>query len=331
MLLSRHTRRREFIAGLGGVAAAWPVGSAAQVRKLPTVGILGTRTAETQGQWVASLVQRLRELDWIEGRTVAIERRWAEDRSERFGTIAAEFVRLNVDVIVTSSTPAVLAAKQVTSSVPIVFTAVGDPIGNGLVASLARPGGNVTGLSQLQTETAGKRLQLLREVVPGLRRIAILLNPDNPAAILERDQVQIAARAIGLEFMAFELRRADDFEPTFEAIKDRSEGLYVCLNVLFITNQTRISTLALSKQLATIYDIREFVETGGLMSYGPNFPAMYRRAGDLVDKILRGTKPGDIPVEQPTKFELVINAATAKALGLSIPETLLATADEVIQ
>jgi putative ABC transport system substrate-binding protein len=325
-------RRRDFIAGLGGAAAAWPLaGGAQQTGKLRTIGLLGTGTPSSQDQLIAAFVQRLRELDWIEGRTIAIERRWAEGRSERFAAIAAEFGRLKVDVIVTSSTPAVIAAKQATSLIPIVFAAAGDPVGNGLVASLARPGGNVTGLSQQQTETAGKRLELLRQVVPGLRRLAILVNPSNPAAALEREEVQIAARTLGLQSATFELRQAEEFAPAFDAIKGQAEALYVCLDPLFNANRIRISTLAVAARLPTMHDIREFVEAGGLMSYGPNFPALYRRAGDFVDKILRGVKPADIPIEQPTRFDLVINLTTAKALGLTIPETLLATADQVIE
>jgi putative ABC transport system substrate-binding protein len=325
-------RRREFIAGLGAAAAAWPLaGRTQQAGRLPTIGLLGTGTPSTQGQWITALVQRLRELDWIEGRTVAIERRWAEGRSERFAAVAAEFVRLKVDVIVTVSTPAVIAAKQATSLIPIVFAAAGDPVGNGLVASLARPGGNVTGLSQQQTDTAGKRLELLREVVPGLRRLAILVNPRNPAAALEWEEVQIAARTLGLQSVTFELRQAEEFAPTFDAIKVQAEALYVCLDPLFNANRIRINTLAVAARLPTMHDIREFVEAGGLMSYGPNFPALYRRAGDFVDKILRGMKPADIPIEQPTRFDFIINLTTAKAIGLAIPESLLLRADEVIE
>jgi putative tryptophan/tyrosine transport system substrate-binding protein len=320
--------RREFIAGLAGAAVS---PGAQQARKLPTIGLLGTGSPSTQGQWVNAFAQRLHELDWIEGRTVAIERRWSEGHTERFADIAAELVRLKVDVIVTTTTPAVIAAKQATSFIPIVFAAAGDPVGNGLVTSLARPGGNVTGLSQQQTETAGKRLELLREVVPGLRRLVILFNPNNPAAGLERDEVQVAARALGLQSATFELQRAEDFVTAFDTIKGKADALYVCLDPLFNSNRIRISTLAVASRLPTMHDIREFVEVGGLMSYGPNFPALYRRAGDLVDKVLRGAKPADIPIEQPTQFDLSINLTTAKALGLTIPETLLATADEVIQ
>ena len=282
-------------------------------------GFLGSSTPSAQGQWTAAFVQRLRELGWIEGRTVAIEYRWAEGRSERFAEIAAEFVRLKVDVIVTSGTAAVLAAKQATSVIPIVFAVAGDPVGTGLVASLARPGGNVTGLSIQQTDLAGKRLELLREVVPGLRRLAILANVGNPAAVLEMGEVQAAARTLGLEVATFEIRRAEDIAPAFEALKGRADALYVCADPLVITNRIRINTLALGARLPTMHGVREYVEAGGLMSYGPNFPDLFRRAADYVDKILRGAKPADLPVEQPTKFDLVINLTTAKALGLDRP------------
>ena len=292
---------------------------------------MGAATPSAESQWVAAFVQRLRELGWIEGRTVAIEYRWAEGRSERFAEIAAEFVRLKVDVIVTSGTAAVVAAKQATSVIPIVFAAAGDPVGTGLVASLARPGGNVTGLSIQQTDLAGKRLELLREVVPGLRRLAIMANVGNPAAVLEMGEVQAAARTLGLEVATLEIRRAEDIAPAFEALKGRADALYVCADPLVNTNRIRINTLALGARLPTMHGIREYVEAGGLMSYGPNFPDLFRRAADYVDKILRGAKPADIPVEQPTKFDLVINLTTAKALGLDVPPTLLARADEVIE
>ena len=291
----------------------------------------GRRHAFSQSQWVAAFVQRLRELGWIEGRTVAIEYRWAEGRSERFAEIAAEFVRLKVDVIVTAGTAAVVAAKQATSVIPIVFAAAGDPVGTGLVASLARPGGNVTGLSIQATDLAGKRLELLREVVPGLRRLAIMANVGNPAAVLEMGEVQAAARTLGLEVVTLEIRRAEDIAPAFEALKGRADALYVVGDPLVNTNRVRINTLALAARLPTMYGSREYVEAGGLMSYGANFPDLFRRAADYVDKILRGAKPADIPVEQPTKFDLVINLTTAKALGLDVPPTLLARADEVIE
>ncbi len=276
-------------------------------------------------------MQRLRELGWIEGRTVAIEYRWAEGRNERAAEIAAEFVRLKVDVIVAQGTPSVIAAKQATSVIPIVFAAVGDPVGSGLVASLSRPGGNVTGLSTQQTDTASKRIELFREMVPGLRRLAIMGNVGNPAVELELSEVQSTARALGLEATAFELLRAEDIAPAFDALTGRADALYVCGDPLVFTNRIRVNTLAQGARLPTMYLLGEYVEAGGLMSYGPSVPDLYRRAADYVDKILRGAKPGDLPVEQPTKFDLIINVTTAKALGLTIPESFLLRADEVIE
>ena len=280
--------------------------------------------------WIAAFVQRLRELGWIEGRTVAIEYRWGEGRAERYVDIAAEFVRLKVDVIVTSGS-AVVAVKQATSVIPIVFPTANEPVGSGLVASLARPGGNATGLSMQQTDLAGKRLELLREIVPGLRRLGVLISVGNPGAALDRDHVQAAAGALGLEVVTREIQRAEEIAPAFEAFKGRAHALYVVGDALMSTNRIRINTLALAARLPSMYPNRASVEAGGLVSYGANFPDLYRRAGDYVDKILRGAKPGDLPIEQPTKFELVINLTTAKALGLEVPATLLARADEVIE
>jgi putative tryptophan/tyrosine transport system substrate-binding protein len=324
-------QRREFITLLGG-AAVWPLAARAQQPgKLPTIGFLGSTTPTAQSQWTAAFVQRLRELGWIEGRTVAIEYRWAEGRSERFAKFAAEFVRLKVDVILAHNTPPVLAAKQATSVIPIVFASASDPVGTGVVASLARPGGNVTGLSSVSPDIAGKRIELLREVVPGLRRLAILANVDNPYVVLEIREVQAATRMLGVEVALFEIRRAEDIAPAFERLKGRAEALDVLSDPILFTNRIRINTLALGARLPTMYLVREYVEAGGLISYGPNWPDQWRRAGDYVDKILRGAKPGEIPVEQPTKFDLIINLTTAKALGLDVPPTLLARADEVIE
>jgi putative ABC transport system substrate-binding protein len=274
-------------------------------------------------------VQRLRELGWSEGR-IAIEYRWAEGRNERAAEFAAEFVQRKVDVIVTAGTPTTLAAKQATAIIPIVFATSGDPVGNGLVASLARPGGNVTGLSLQQIDLAGKRLELLREVVPGLRRLAVIVNVNNPAILLELDQVQSAARTLGLEVMPMEIRRAEDIVGAFDAITGRVQALLVPTDLLVITNRIRINTLALGARLPTMHDSRENAEVAGLMSYGSNILDLYRRAAEMVDKILRGTKPADIPVEQPTRFDLVVNLITAKALGLTIPDNVLALANEVI-
>jgi putative tryptophan/tyrosine transport system substrate-binding protein len=326
-------KRREFITLLGGAAAAgWPLAAQAQqAGKLPTIGFLGAVTALAGGQWAAAFVQRLRELSWIENRTVAIEYRWGEGRDERFAEIAAEFIRLKVDVIVTVSTPPTIAAKQATSVIPIIFAVAGDPVATGLVASLAQPGGNVTGLSAQASDTASKRLELLREVVPNLRRLAVLANVASPQALVEIREVQAAAGKLGLAVILSEIRRAEDIAPVFDALKGRADGLYVCADPLMNTNRTRINILAVGARLPTMHSFREYVEAGGLMSYGANVPDLLRRAADFVDKILRGAKPADLPVEQPTKFDLILNLTTAKVLGLTIPEPFLLRADEVIE
>ena len=325
-------RRRVFITLLSGAAAVWPLAAhAQQVAKLPTIGFLGPNTRSSGSEWVAAFVQRLRVLGWIEGRTVAIEYRWAEGRDERYTELATEFVRLKVDVIVVSGTPAVMAAKQATSVIPIVFATAGDPVGNGLITSLARPGGNVTGLATLSADLAGKRLELLRELVPDLRRLAIMADIGNPFSVLELGEVQTAAKTLGLEVLTLEIRRAQDIMPAFDALKDRSEALYVCISPLASTNQIPINILAVGARLPTMHGSRDYVEAGGLMSFGANYPDQFRRAADYVDKILRGAQPGNIPVEQPIKFDFVVNLITAKALGMTLPPTLLARADEVIE
>jgi putative ABC transport system substrate-binding protein len=322
--------RREFITLLGGVAAAWPIAALAQATRLPTIGYLGSATLATESQRMAAFVQRLRELGWIEGRTVVIDYRWAEGRTERYAGIAAEFVRLKVDVIVTVG-GAVGAAKQATATIPIVFAGAGDPVGSGMVASLAQPGGNVTGLSVQSIDLAGKRLEILREIFPDVRRLAIIGNVEYAATVLEMGEAQAAARALGLEVARSEIRRAEDIAPAFEALKGAAQALYVCPDATINANHARINTLALGARLPTMHGVRDYVEVGGLMAYGPNLPDLYRRAANYVDKILRGAKPADLPVEQPTKFDLVINLVTARALGLEMPATLLARADEVIE
>jgi ABC-type uncharacterized transport system substrate-binding protein len=311
---------------------AWPLAARAQQpAKLPTVGFLGQSTPLGEGERAVAFAQRLRELGWIEGRTVVIEYRWAEGQSERLAEIAAEFVRLKVDIIVTGETPAVVAAKQATSAIPVVFATAGDPVGVGLVASLARPGGNVTGLSVVTVDLAGKRIDLLREAIPSFRRLAIMGNVGNPVVVLELGQMQAAARELGLQVDTLEIRRPQDIALALETVKGRAEALYVCQDLLTLGNRLRINTLALGARLPVMHASREHIEAAGLMSYGPNFLDSFRRAGEYVDKILRGAKPADLPVEQPTKFDLVINLITAKALGLEIPQTLLARADEVIE
>jgi putative ABC transport system substrate-binding protein len=299
-----------------------PLGALAQQAQIRTIGLLGSGTASSQATWVAAFVQRLRELGWVEGRNVRIEYRWVEGHTERFAEIAAEFVRLKVDVIFALGTEAALAAKQATADIPIVFPVAGDPIATGIVASLSRPGGNVTGLSNLAADLAAKRLGILRELAPGLGRLAIMFNGGSPASVLEMNE---------FEAVPMEVRGTDDIAPALVSLKGRAQALYVVGDPLMNFNRVRINTFALVARLPTMYVQREYVEAAGLMSYGANYPDLNRRAGDYVDKILRGTKPADLPVEQPTKFDLVINLITAQALGLTIPPTLLARADEVIE
>jgi len=323
-------KRRDFVMLLGGTAAAWPLAAQAQQpAKLPTIGFWGTAAPSAWASWTEAFVQRLHELGWIEGRTVAIQYRWAEGRRERFPEIAAEFVRLKVDVIVTGGNAAV-AAKQASSVIPIVIPLMDDRVGSGLVVSLARPGGNITGLSIQQTDLAGKRLAILCEIVPALRRLAIIANVDYPPAVQEIEQIQAAASTLGLDIAIFEIRRAEDIEPAFKALRD-AHALFVVGDALTYTHRAQVIALVQEARLPTTYPVREFVVAGGLMSYGPNYSDLFRRAADYVDKILRGAKPGDIPIEQPTKFDLFINLATAKAIGLSIPESFLVRADEVIE
>jgi putative ABC transport system substrate-binding protein len=322
--------RREFVTLLGGAAAGWPVvARAQQPGKVPTVGVLGSDAAAWR-PWTAALVERLHELGWIEGRTIAIEYRWSQARPERAAEIAAEFVYSKVDLVVTAG-PHVAAVKQVTAVIPIVFALANDPVGGGMVASLARPGGNVTGLSVQGTDLVSKRLELLREVLPPLRRLAVIANAGYPDAVLEMREAQATARTLGLEVAPLEIRRAEDIAPAFTALKAQADALYAVGDALVNANRTHIITLARDARLATIFDGREYVRAGGLASYGPNFPDLFRRAAEFIDKILRGKKPADIPVEQPTRFDLVINLTAAKALGLEVPPMLLARADEVIE
>jgi putative ABC transport system substrate-binding protein len=298
---------------------------------MPTVGFFGASTAEAASKWVRAFEARLQELGWTDGRTVAIAYRWAEPRPERYAEIVAEFVALKVDVIVTWASAPVLAAKQGTALVPVVFAAQMDPVGAGLVASLARPGGNVTGLSLQQTDTAGKRLSLLRECVPGVTRLAVMANAGAAGAMLEMHEIEATARELGMQAVAIELHRGDEIAPAIEALQGRADALYIATDPLVFANRTALNALAQRIRLPTIYGSRQYVDDGGLISYGPDYMDLFRRAADYVDKILRGTKPADIPVEQPTKFDLIINLKTAKALGLEISPALLARADEVIE
>ena len=324
-------RRREFISLLGGAAVAWPFPARAQQRSMPVIGFMGAGSAAAQSHLTGAFLKRLRELGWTEGRDLRIEYRWGEGRTERFAEIAAEFVRLKVDLILTHNTPPTLAAKQATSVIPIVFATAGDPVGTGIVASLARPGGNITGLSGQAADTAGKRVELLRELIPNLRRFAILADVDSPLTARDIDETRGAARTLGLETDAFEIRRREDIAAAFKALQGRAQALYVSTGPLVFLNRMRINAFALAARLPTMHGVREPVEAGGLICYGPNWPLMWRHAADVVDKVLRGAKPADIPVEQPTKFDLVVNLTTAEALGLTVPPSLLARADEVIE
>jgi putative ABC transport system substrate-binding protein len=321
-------RRREFIAFLGSTAGAWPLKAVAQ-NQPRIVAIIGHTVAE-YGPWAAALVERLGQLGWIEGRTVQIEYRWSEGRPERVAEIASELVRQKVDVIVTYGSAAV-RLKQTTTSIPIVFAPAIDPVGVGLVANLSRPGGNVTGMSVQQAEIASKRLELLREIVPGLGKLAILFDANYPASAREADNVQTSARQFGLAVMPRGVQGTTDIAPAFDAFKGRVDAVYIVEAALLDSKRNGISELALDAKLPLVAAESDFAKAGALLSYGPNYPDLFRRAAEIVDKILRGTKPGDIPVEQPTKFDLVINLKTANALSLTVPDKVLAIADEVIE
>ena len=323
-------KRRDFIAVVGAATVLLPFAAQSQ-SKPPIIGYLTAESPSAQGPWMAVFVRRLQELGWSEGSTLKIEYRWAGGNAEHLNEFAAELVRLKVRVIVTTATPPTIAAKRATSVIPIVFVGSGDPVGAGLVASLARPGGNATGLSNQSTDAASKRVEPLREVVPNLRRLAILSDRSNPMTRRQAEEAQAAARALGVEVAPLDVRRADDIAPAFAALDSHADALYVTADPLFTSNANAISALALKARLPDVHSLREEVVAGGLLSYGPSFPDLFRRAAELVDKILRGTKPADIPVEQPTKFDLVINLKTAKALGLTVPHNLLVLADEVIE
>jgi putative tryptophan/tyrosine transport system substrate-binding protein len=329
-------KRREFITLLGGAAAVWPfVARAQQVGKRYTIGIfsagVGPENAQNAANWDA-FFDGLRELGWIEGKNIAFERRYAENRVERLPVLAAELARLNVDVIVGVGTLAPLAAKQATSTIPIVMAAAGDPVGSGLVASLSRPGGNVTGMSLMAPDLGGKRLELLKELLPRLARVAVLWNAANPYPALVFKETQAAGRTLGVEIQSLEVRSPDDLDRAFEAARRQHPDALVSVEDPFTgTYRKSIADFAIAQRLPSLYGLREDVVAGGLISYGAHLTDLWRRAAGYVDKILRGAKPADLPVQQPTKFELVINLKTAKVLGIEVPATLLARADEVIE
>jgi putative ABC transport system substrate-binding protein len=322
--------RRKFIKGFCSGFAAWPLAAyAQQIDKPRRIGVLGA-DATVWRPWVAAFVKRVGELGWIEGDTVAIEYRWTEGSAVRVSEIGADFLRQNVAVIVTYG-GAVAVLKQATTVTPVVFAVAVDAARSGLVESVARPGGNVTGMSIQQLDLVSKRLELLRQVIPQFGRVAIMFDAGYSSSVLEASDVKATARTLGLDFVSLEIRRPEDIPPTFEALKAKVDALYVVSDALIAANRTRIITPALKARLPTILSYRDYVEAGGLMSYGPNYVDLFQRAADIVDKVLRGMKPSDIPVEQASKFELAINRTTAKILGLEIPTTLLATADEVIE
>jgi putative ABC transport system substrate-binding protein len=327
--------RRDLMMLIGG-AAAWPVGTRAQqLSKLPTVGFLGG-DALNWAPWTDAFAQRMRELGWTENRTVAVEYRWVEGRPERYAEMAPDFVRLKADVIVTTDRGA-LSIRDTTAAIPIVFVLAPDPVRQGLVESLARPGRNITGIAAEASDAAGKRvlngkrIELLREIVPRLRRLGVLLNVTNPDADRMIEEAHEGAKAVGIEATTFPIHRAEDIAAAFEALKGQVDALFVVQDAVLTANRMRLIAFSLAARLPTVFRSREFVQAGGLMSYGPNFPALFRRAAEYVDKILRGTKPGDISVEQPTRFDLVVNLTTAKAIGLTVPQSLLARADEIIE
>lgn len=324
-------RRREFIAVLGGAAATWPLRARAQpASRLRRVGFL--QPGAPPEPLVDVVRQRLGELGYLEGRSISFEYRWAEGKLDRLGALAAELAGLSLDVIFAFTTPSALAARNATKTIPIVFTAVGDPVGARVVPSLARPGGNATGLSLLATETSGKRLEILFKIVPTMSRVAMLWNDTNPGMLLRANQAQEAAARLGVTIQSFGVHDLIDFEPAFAAIRSSgADALLTLADGVTVLHRKRIVDFASEQRLPTIYENREFVEFGGLVSYGVDLVDIQRRAADYIDRIFKGASPADLPVEQPTKFHLVINLKTAKALGLEIPPTLLAIADEVIE
>jgi len=327
--LGRYMQRREFIMLFGGAAATWPLAvHAEQQSRRPTVGFLSPNSQAAAKSWTTAFVQRLHDLGWIEDQTVQIDYRWEDGQVERTSEFIDELVRLKVDVIVTHGLSNIVAAIKTTSAIPIIFPLATDPVASGFVASLARPGGNVTGLSIQSRDLAGKRLELLREVLPTLHRLALM---GDPAADLEMREVQALATSANFDLTAVNIHKPEEIAPAIEKLKGRVDALYVCATPFINTNRFDVNSAALAAGLLTVHGFREAVDSGALMSYGPNFPDLFRRAAGFVDKIFRGAKPGDIPVEQPTKFDLVINLKTARALNLAVSPTILARADEVIE
>jgi putative ABC transport system substrate-binding protein len=323
-------KRREFIR-LVGSAAAWPVAAHAQP-KIPRVGFMGNSTAALEANLVGSFRDGLRELGYEEGRNIVIEYRWADGKYERFPTLIAELIAAKVNVIVTAGTPAALAVKKATTTVPLVMVAVGDPVGTGLVPSLARPGGNLTGLSSIAPDLEGKRLDILREVVPTLSHVAMFFNSLNPFHVASMRQAHAAAQAMGIKLQEHDIRKSEDLDGAFGAIrKERPDALLILADRVFLHNRQRMMDFTEEQRLPNVNAYKELVEAGGLMSYGPSYEDMHKRAAIYVDKIIKGAKPADLPIEQPSKFTFVVNLKAAKALGVTIPPSLLTLADEVIE
>jgi putative ABC transport system substrate-binding protein len=324
--------RRQAIGLLGG-AAAWPLAARAQqAKKIWQVGMLDIASATLNAANIDAFRQALRQLGYVEGQNILIDYRSGEGRLGRFPELAAEMVRRNVDVIVTRGTPAALAAKSATATIPIVMAAIGEPVETGMVASLARPGGNVTGLSAFVTELTAKRVEIMRELIPRIARIAFLDNMGNRSVPAQWDELRKAALAFGVEPQLHSVRDPDEIDPAFDAaVAQRAEALLVGNDSVVIAKRFQVAELAARHRLPAIYATREFVEAGGLLSYAAHYPDLYQRAANYVDKIFKGASPADLPIEQPTKLEIVINLKTARALGLEIPPTLLARADEVIE
>jgi putative ABC transport system substrate-binding protein len=326
----RAMERREFIKIACGLAGAWPLAAAAQqLGKQRLIGVLGA-DATVWRPWTGALVARLRENGWIEGNNIAIEYRWAGGRSDRVSEVAAEFERRKVDLIVTYGSAATILGQTITS-IPIVFAVAFDPVRGGLVESLAHPARNITGVSIQQPDLVGKRLELLREALPKLQRLAILADAGYAEPMLEADRVKSMAQAVGLEAARLGVWRTEDIAPAFATFRNKADALYVVSDALIAANRALIVRLALAERLPTIMSYDDYVEAGGLMSYGPDYADLFRQAADMVDKILRGTSPGDIPVERPAKFEFAINVKTAATLGLAIPQGLLTTVNEVVK
>jgi putative ABC transport system substrate-binding protein len=324
-------KRRAFITLIGGAAAAWPLAVRAQQSgRAYRIGWL--QPAPLPDPWLKAFKQGLQEFNYVEGKGLIIEYRWGDGNFDRLPEMAAELVRLNVDVLVSGNTPALLALQNATRTIPIVMLAVGDPLNMGLAASLARPGGNITGLSLMTSEMSGKRLELLREVVPNLARITVLSNPENPLVVLSLQETRAAAQTLGLKLDSVDMRKPSELDRALSVIVGtRPDALVVLSDSMILGQRTQIAAFALTHRLPSISPFREFTEVGGLMSYGPSVPDLYRRGVGYIKRILEGANPAELPIEQPTKFELVINLKTTKALGLTVPLIMQMTADEVIE